>query len=106
MQEISSSDFQSILSDNGPFVLDIWASWCGPCTYMAPVLDELSRGQYERPVRFYKSNVDENPDLARRFNVMSIPTLLFFDNGQVVGTLLGAAPKDKVREKMADLLGA
>lgn len=95
-----------MLAGNGPIVLDVWASWCGPCAYMAPILEQISEETYEKPVRFYKSNVDDNPDLARRFNVMSIPTLLFFENGQVVGTMVGAAPKEKIRKKIADLLGA
>jgi thioredoxin 1 len=71
---------------------------------MAPVLEDLSE-EYAGFVRFAKSNVDDNPQLARRFNVMSIPTLLVFDGGKVVGSIVGAAPAETIREKISEVLG-
>lgn len=105
MQEISSSQFDSVLSlSPTPLVLDIWAPWCGPCAFMAPILDDLAEF-YGGEIRFYKSNVDDNPELARRFNVMSIPTLLIFSGGKVVGSVIGAAPEETIREKISEVLG-
>lgn len=105
MQEISSDQFDGLLSSSDtPLVLDIWAPWCGPCSFMAPVLEDLSE-EYAGFVRFAKSNVDDNPQLARRFNVMSIPTLLVFDGGKVVGSIVGAAPAETIREKISEVLG-
>lgn len=86
-----------------PLVLDVWAPWCGPCVYMAPILEDLS-DEYGGRVRFAKSNVDDNPELARRFNVMSIPTLLIFSGGKVVGSIIGAAPAETIKEKIEEAI--
>lgn len=105
MREISSDQFDGVLSaSDTPLILDIWAPWCGPCSFMAPVLERLSE-EYAGVVRFAKSNVDDNPELARRFNVMSIPTLLVFDDGKVVGSIIGAAPPETIRGKISEVLG-
>lgn len=104
MQEISSDQFDYVLASSPtPLVLDIWAPWCGPCAFMAPVLEDLSE-EYEGMVRFVKSNVDDNPELARRFNVMSIPTLLVFSSGKVVGSIIGAAPAEVIKQKIDESL--
>ena len=104
MREITTDEFDSVLSeDDTPLVLDIWAPWCGPCSVMGPILEELS-DQYEGRIRFVKSNVDENKELASRFNVMSIPTLLIFRDGQIEDTIVGAVHPAKLLPKLESLV--
>lgn len=106
MREITQQEFDAVLLESPtPMVLDIWATWCGPCQYMSPLLDDLSAA-YEGTVRFVKSDVDKNPDLAKRFNVMSIPTLLIFADGEVVSTIVGAAGPDFIVTELEKVLSA
>jgi thioredoxin 1 len=106
MREITQQEFDAVLTERPtPMVLDIWATWCGPCQYMAPLLEELSTA-YEGLIRFVKSDVDKNPDLAKRFNVMSIPTLLIFADGEVVSTIVGAAGPDFIITELEKVLSA
>lgn len=84
-------------------MVDFWAVWCGPCQMVAPIIDELAT-EYSGKVRVMKLNTDENPDIAGRYQVMSIPTILFFKNGQVVEKLIGARPKRAFKEIIDSLL--
>ncbi|BBO77573.1 thiol reductase thioredoxin [Desulfosarcina widdelii] len=84
-----------VLASPLPVLLDCWAAWCAPCGAMAPVLDELARS-YTGRLKVGKLNVDQNPVTASRYNVMSLPTLLFFRDGKVVDTAAGALPKPEV----------
>ena len=104
MREITQEEFDSVLAESRtPMVLDIWATWCGPCQYMTPLLEELSTA-YEGIIRFVKSDVDKNRALAQRFNVMSIPTLLIFNNGEVQKRLVGAKGKGQLLQELAEFL--
>ncbi len=80
----------------GPILVDFWAAWCGPCKAVAPALEQLAREMNGR-AHVAKINVDDNGDLANRFGIRSIPTLLVFKNGKVVDQLVGAAPKEQIR---------
>ena len=84
-------------------LVDFWAVWCGPCQMVAPIIDELAT-EYAGKVRVMKLNTDENPEIAGRYQVMSIPTILFFKNGQVVDKLIGARPKRAFKEVIDSLL--
>ena len=90
---------QEVLQSAKPVLLDFWASWCGPCRMLSPVMDEVAEERTD--VKVGKVNVDEQPELAGQFGVMSIPTLLVFEQGKLVRQAVGARPKASV----LDLLG-
>ena len=87
---------QLVLSSANPVFVDFWAEWCGPCRSVSPVVEELS-GEYDGKVDFVKINVDENSDLARKYNVLSIPTLVIFKNGEVISQKVGASTKESFK---------
>ena len=95
---------ESVGSAETPIVVDFWAEWCGPCKMIAPALEEIASEQSGR-IRIAKLNVDDNPDTARRFDVMSIPTLLVFQDGQPVKRLVGAKGKGQLLQDLSEFIG-
>ena len=94
----SDASFESdVLKSAEPVVVDFWAEWCGPCRMIAPALEEIS-GQVGDKVKIVKLNVDENPNTAAKYGIMSIPTLLMFKNGEIFSRQVGAAPKQKLEQ--------
>ena len=100
---ITNENFESLKSGAEPLVVDFWATWCGPCRMVGPVISELAK-EYDGKITVGKCDVEENEDLAVEFGIRNIPTILFFKNGQVVDKLVGAQPKTKLQEKFDALL--
>ena len=95
---------ESVGGADTPIVVDFWAEWCGPCKMIAPALEEIANEQSGR-ITIAKLNVDDNPDTARRFDVMSIPTLLVFQDGQPVKRLVGAKGKGQLLQDLSEFIG-
>lgn len=96
--KVSDASWDSeVLNANGPVVVDFWAEWCGPCRMIAPALDEIAGAMGDK-IKIVKLNVDENPQTAAKYGVMSIPTLMIFKNGEMASRQVGAAPKAKLQQ--------
>ena len=100
---ITSENLQGLLDSGQPIVIDFWAEWCGPCRMVAPLIEELA-AEYAGRVTIGKCDVDENNDLAVRFAVRNIPTILFIKGGQVIDKQIGACPKSTLVEKLNKIL--
>lgn len=100
---ITDKNYEEIVAEGKPVVLDFWATWCGPCKMIAPYVEELAE-EYEGVVNIGKCDVDENSDLPAQFGVRNIPTVLFIKNGEVVDKQVGATSKAALKEKVEALL--
>ena len=100
---ITTENFESYLNGELPLVVDLWATWCGPCRMIAPVISELAE-EYDGKLVVGKCDVEENDDIAVQFGVRNIPTVLFFKGGQMVDKMVGAANKAKFEEKFKALI--
>lgn len=101
--QITDSNFDDLVAQGKPMVVDFWATWCGPCKKIGPYIEELAE-QYAEQVIIGKVDVDENDGLAIRFGIRNIPTVLFFRNGEVVDKQIGAAPKAAFDAKIQSIL--
>jgi thioredoxin 1 len=101
--EVTDATFSEFLSSDKPVLIDFWATWCGPCRMMAPVIDEVAE-EYKDKLKVGKLDVDQNPETAQKYGVMSIPTLLVFKNGEVVKQLIGYRSKSDLVAQLADVL--
>jgi len=104
IQEVTSSTWDSdVLKYQGLVMIDFWAAWCGPCRIVAPTVEELAK-EYTGKIKVMKLNTDDNPDIASKYNIMGIPTLMFFKDGRKLDQTVGAVPKQQLKEKIESLL--
>ena len=100
------SDFEAeVLKSEMPVVVDFWAEWCAPCRIVSPIIEELAK-DYEGKVKVGKLNVDENPQTSQTYNVMSIPRIILFNDGQPVKTLIGAQAKENFKRAIDEVLAS
>ena len=100
---ITKENFAELKTGNLPLVVDFWATWCGPCRMVGPIIEELAK-QYDGKIVVGKCDVEDNEELAAEFGIRNIPTILFFKNGEVVDKLIGAQSKAKFEEKFEAML--
>lgn len=100
---INQDNFESYKNGSLPFVVDLWATWCGPCRALAPTIAELAN-DYDGKIVVGKADVEENEDIAMEYGVRNVPTILFFKNGELVDKFVGAASKSVLDEKFKALL--
>ncbi|WP_156761432.1 thioredoxin [Microbacterium karelineae] len=94
---------QDVLTADGPVLVDFWAEWCGPCRMVSPVLDQIQAENADK-ITIVKLNVDENPDLAMKYQITSIPAMKVFNKGEVETTIIGAKPKQALEQDLAAYL--
>ena len=101
--KITSENFESLKNGSLPLVVDFWATWCGPCRMIAPIVEELAK-EYDGRIAVGKCDVEENDELAAEYGIRNIPTLLFFKDGKLVDKIVGAVSKPKLQGKFDTLL--
>lgn len=104
--DVTDATFENeVLKNSVPTLVDFWAPWCAPCRIVGPVVEELAK-EYGDKAKVVKLNVDDNPNAAAQFNVMSIPTLIIFKNGQPVKTIIGAQPKESIKQAIDEAIAS
>ena len=103
-QALTDSNFAEIVEQGSlPVLVDFWATWCGPCRMISPIVDKMAE-KYAGQVNVVKCNVDESTDIPIKFGIRNIPTLLFFKNGELVDRMVGAAPQAEIEKRIEQLL--
>jgi len=103
--ELTDDNFESeVIKSDKPVLVDFWATWCSPCQMVSPIVEEIAK-DYADKLKVGKLNVDQNSKIASQYGIMSIPSLLFFKEGKVVDQVIGAAPKEQLKEKVEKIVG-
>jgi thioredoxin 1 len=102
--QLTTDTFESSVAGDVPVLVDFWAEWCAPCRAVAPILEEIAK-ENSAKLRVVKLNVDDNPDVAQRLGILSIPTLILFDNGQEKARIVGARAKEQLLRDIEPHLG-
>jgi thioredoxin 1 len=103
--ELTSANFETeVIKSELPVLVDFWATWCGPCRMIAPIVEELAQS-YQGKAKIAKLDVDSNQDVAMKYKILSIPNVLFFKNGKIVDQIIGAVPKKQFIDKIEKLVG-
>ena len=104
VQAVSSAKWeQEVLKSTEPVMVDFWAEWCGPCRMLAPTVEEIA-GEYVGRLKVFKLNTDENQEIASRYQIMGIPTLMFFHGGKVVDKVVGVVPKKQIKDRIEAII--
>lgn len=101
--KITNENYESYKNGNRPLVIDFWATWCGPCRMVAPIIEELAN-EYDGKVTVGKCDVEEADDIAAEFGIRNIPTIVFMKDGKILDKIVGAASKSKIEEKIKALI--
>ncbi|MFQ6013413.1 MAG: thioredoxin [Thermoplasmata archaeon] len=102
LADVNDHELEELVQAKGGVVVDFWAPWCQPCKFVSPIVERLA-GRYDG-VAFVKVNIDDNPDTATKYQIMGIPTLLFFKNGDLADRIVGVAPEDRIAKSVEGLL--
>lgn len=104
IKELNDESFNSeVVTQKGIVLIDFWAPWCGPCKMLSPIVERISQKYIDR-IKVFKINTDEAPAITQQYHIRSIPTLLFFKDGEVIDTIVGAVPEDEIKEKLDKIL--
>jgi thioredoxin 1 len=104
-QKLTSANFdEEVIKSEIPVLVDFWAEWCGPCRMMEPILADLAKEFEGKPIKIGKCNVDENPDLAQKYEILSIPAFKIFKGGKVIEEFVGAQTKDGLKSKLEKII--
>ena len=101
---LNASNFDQFLQENKNVVVDFFAEWCGPCKMLGPLIDEIAEEYKDKDVKVVKVNIEESPELAEKYQVMSIPNIVYFQSGEIKDTVMGLMPKNQIKEKIDNLL--
>jgi thioredoxin len=103
---LNDTNFEQFIKDNENVMVDFFAEWCGPCKMLGPIVDEIAGESQDKNVKIVKINVEESPQTAQKYEVMSIPTVIYFKKGKIKETTMGLMPKDQLNEKIDSLIAS